>query len=180
MEIRIVQKKLDIFANVAITVVALLIGITLIRQQISHAATAKKLAAAAALESSLDPGKHISPPAGYEWSQHDRTLLMALRYGCVHCEKNMPFYQQMQNQINKSEAKTSLLSIFPDDSFVAQHDLDTHALNGTPFIANVDFAKLHILGTPTLLLVDNKGTILQSWIGELTKDKQDEVMKTLQ
>jgi hypothetical protein len=175
------QKKLDIFANIAIILVALLIGFSLIRQQITHAKAANKaLAASASMENSLVPGNYLPPPEGYQWAQHDRTLMVALRYGCIHCEHNMQLYQHIQNQIQRSNARTSLLSIFPDDLFVAQHDLDSHSLGNMPFLANINFAKMRVAGTPTLLLVDNKGTILYSWIGELSQREQDGVMKTIQ
>ncbi len=174
------HKKLDAFANVTIIIVALLIGFSLIRQQINRAKTAKAEAAVAAMESGLNPGKSIAAPTGYQWGEHPRTLMVALRYGCIHCEHDMPFYKQVQANIQNSDAKASLLSIFPDDSFVAQHDLDSHSLSGMPFLANINLAKLHVAGTPTLLLVDNKGTILQSWIGELSQREQDEVMQAIQ
>jgi len=174
------QKKLDIFANIAIILATILIGFSLIHQQIYRAKTAKALSAAASMDKSITPGNYLPPPAGYQWGQHDRTLMVALRYGCIHCERNMQLYKSMQNQIEHGKTKTALLSVFPDDSFVAQHDLDSHSLGGMPFIANVNFAKIHVVGTPTLLLVDNKGTILHSWIGELSQREQDEVMQDIQ
>lgn len=174
------QKKMDLFANAAIAIVALLIGFTLIRQQIDRAHTAKALAASAAMQDEVRPGTSLTPIAGYPWAQHDRTLVVALRYGCIHCEHNMTFYKRLEDHIKQPDAKTSLLSVFPDDSFVARHDLDAHSLSGMPFVASVNFASLHVPGTPTLLLVNNKGTILQSWIGELSPREQDDVMKAVQ
>jgi len=174
------HRKLDVFANVTILVVALLIGFSLIRQQINHPKEKTALAAASVTGDDLTPGKYLPPPAGYQWTDHDRTLMVALRYGCIHCEHNMQFYRQVQDKVKRSDAKASLISVFPDDSFVAQHDLDLHSLSGMPFIANIDLAKLHVPGTPTLLLVNSKGTILQSWVGELSQREQDEVMKSIQ
>ncbi len=174
------RKKLDVAANVAIIVFAAIIAIVLIRQQINRRADAKRVAAAEELQSALNPGRQIQPPIGYDWNQHNRTLLMALRYGCIHCEKNMSFYRKVKARVDKAGLNTSLLSIFPDDSFVAQHDLDTHGLNGLPYIANVNFVELHVFGTPTLLLIDNKGTITHSWLGELSEHDQEEVIGELQ
>jgi hypothetical protein len=174
------QKKLDLFANAAIALVALLIGFTLIRQQIDRSYAAKALAASNALQNQVRPGTPLAPIAGYPWAKHDRTLVLALRYGCSHCEHNMAFYKQLEDQIQQRDAKTSLLSVFPDDSFVARHDLDSHSLGAMPFVANINFAALHVPGTPTLLLVNNQGTILQSWIGELSPREQDDVMKAVQ
>ena len=173
------QKKMDLLANTAIAIVAVLIGFALIRQQLDRAHTAKALAASTAMQNEVRPGISLSPIAGHPWAQHDRTLVVALRYGCIHCEHNMTFYKQLADRI-QPDAKTSLLSVFPDDSFVARHDLDAHSLSAMPFVASVNFASLHVPGTPTLLLVDNKGTILQSWIGELSPREQDDVMKAVQ
>jgi hypothetical protein len=174
------QKKLDIIATVAIITLALLISVTLLRQHIGRAKARDGAAAAeAALEADLSQGKYVSPPAGYRWEEHSRTLLLALRYGCVHCEHNMSLYRELHDRSGGEAATTSLLSIFPDDAFVAQHDIDVHGLHGMAFLANVDFDKEHVFGTPTVLLVDNHGTILRSWIGELSKDKQDEVMQSI-
>lgn len=92
---------------------------------------------------------------------------MALRYGCAHCERNMQLYRELHDKHGKGSVETELLSIFPDDAYVAQHDIDSNGLHGLPFLANVDFSQLHLAGTPTLLLVNNHGTILHSWIGEL-------------
>jgi hypothetical protein len=174
------QKKMDLFANAAIAVVALLIGFTLIHQQIERIHTAKAIAASNTMESQIGPGVPLAPIPGYRWGNHDRTLVLALRYGCIHCEHNMIFYKQLEDQTKQQSGKTSLLSVFPDDPFVVQHDLDIHFLSSMPFAANVNFASLHVSGTPTLLLVNNKGTILQSWIGELSPRQQDDVMKAVQ
>src|SRR5579863_3589113 len=128
----------------------------------------------------LAQGTYVQPPAGYSWERHGRTLVMALRYGCVHCERNMQLYRELHDKYKKGGVETELLSIFPDDAVVAQHDIDSNGLRGLPFLANVDFNQLHLPGTPTLLLVDNHGAILHSWIGELSQEKQAEVMQLIQ
>jgi hypothetical protein len=168
-----VPKKLEVLANLAIITLVVLIAASLFRQHVGRAKANEN-------GDELTAGKSVSAPAGYRWEQHSRTLLMALRYGCVHCERNMELYREIESKFVKESAETQLLSIFPDDAFVAQHDIDEHGLHGLPFLANVDFDKLHVFGTPTLLLIDNRGTILRSWIGELSKEKQDEVMQVIQ
>jgi hypothetical protein len=37
-----------------------------------------------------------------------------------------------------------------------------------------------VSGTPTLLLVDNKGAVKQSWLGKLSPDKETEVLSHFQ
>jgi hypothetical protein len=62
------QKQLDIAANIAIIGVALLIAVTLFRQHLIHTQANKDVdSVETALESSLSQGKHMPPPAGYQW-----------------------------------------------------------------------------------------------------------------
>jgi hypothetical protein len=173
------QKKLDVAASVAIIVVAVLLGVTLIRQHLFRKNSANT-ASETALEAPLQPGRHLDAPAGYQWQTHPRTLLFALRYGCIHCEHNMAFYQKLQHLVLDKAPNTYMLSVFPDESFIAQHDLDAHNLHGMPFLATVSFRNLHVFGTPTLLLVDSQGTILHSWVGELSEKQQNEVTQAIQ
>src|ERR1700728_1198310 len=60
----LMQKKLDLFADAAIALVALLIGFTLIRQQIDRSHAAKALAASNALQTQVRPGTPLAPIAG--------------------------------------------------------------------------------------------------------------------
>jgi hypothetical protein len=153
----------------------MLIAVTVLRQRARNAAVDKDPA-----ETTLSLGKYVAAPDGYRWEDHNRTLLFALRYGCIHCERNMELYREIQTKLRKSSSEVQLLSIFPDDTFVAQHDIDIHGLHGMPILANVNFDKLHLSGTPTLLLVDNHGAILHSWVGELSKEQQASLMQFVQ
>ena len=43
----------------------------------------------------------------------------------------------------------------------------------------IDFSAIKIPGTPTLLLVDNNGKVLNVWVGKLDDRHEKEVLKTL-
>jgi thioredoxin-related protein len=43
----------------------------------------------------------------------------------------------------------------------------------------VDFERLGITGTPTLLLADKNGKIIGSWLGQLSSDKETDVMNAI-
>lgn len=40
--------------------------------------------------------------------------------------------------------------------------------------------KLGVQGTPTLLLLDDSGTVLQTWVGKLTPEREQAVLSALQ
>lgn len=66
----------------------------------------------------------------------------------------------------------------PDELAQAQQYLKDAKIN----ISEIKQAQLHSLGikgTPTLLLVDNYGTIKKAWVGKLSRDKEQEVLNLL-
>lgn len=170
------QKKLDIAVGIAILVVAGLLCVTLAQRFLRKSNDG--MPSVAVLEAPLQPGKMLNAPTGYRWQDHPQTLVVALRYGCPHCERNMAFYQKLDKVLPADAEWVAPLTVFPDDASVAQDDLNQHHLHG-PYLARVDFRKLHIFGTPTILLVDSQGTIEKSWIGELTEAQQDDVLHAI-
>ena len=68
------------------------------------------------------------------------------------------------------------MAVFPDAAdavkeVVQSEGLRVHALAGVPL------ERLKISGTPTLLLVNRSGTVVNAWIGMLSPRQEVEVMK---
>jgi hypothetical protein len=68
------------------------------------------------------------------------------------------------------------VAVFPDAAdavkeVVQSEGLRVHALAGVPL------ERLKISGTPTLLLVDRSGTVMNAWIGLLSPRQELEVMR---
>ena len=68
------------------------------------------------------------------------------------------------------------MAVFPDAAdavkeVVQSEGLRVHALAGVPL------ERLKISGTPTLLLVDRSGTVMNAWIGMLSPRQELEVMR---
>ncbi len=172
------QRKLDIVVSVAIVLIVILFGIRLL--QVEFAKKTTRLESMAILARPLEPGHFLVSPVGYSWKSHPETLVMALRYGCIHCERNMSFYREILKKADDLEQRGVYpICFFPDDSFIAKHDLSEHNLEGIPYLARVNFKGLHIFGTPTLLLVRSDGSIVQTWIGELSATQQQQVMNAI-
>jgi hypothetical protein len=47
-------------------------------------------------------------------------------------------------------------------------------------VPSVPLGTLKISGTPTVILADSSGRILQDWVGELTEHEQQQMLDTLQ
>jgi len=69
------------------------------------------------------------------------------------------------------------LAVFPDPSDTAKEAAKSEGLTAQ-VLAGVPLERLKISGTPTLLLVDRTGTVLNAWIGILSPRQELEVMRS--
>lgn len=132
-------------------------------------------------EAAIGPqiGVRLAPFDGYDWSSHQRTLILALRTDCVYCEASMPFYKRLAVIASERRETHGLISAFPEMRADVDQLLSRVGLQ-IPSVTNTALATLGVHGTPTLILVDNSGTVLQTWVGRLPPAGEDDVMKAFQ
>ena len=165
--IKDIAKRIEVASNVAIIVVALLLGVTLIRYYFfpnrvdSH--------------QGIIPGTRIDVQ-GIDWTKSDRTLLLALQKGCHFCTESAPFYQKLVSQALMR--KVRIIAVLPQEVGVSQEYLG--ALNvQIGEIRQMPLDALKISGTPTVILVDSRGFVIRSWIGKLPPEAEAEVIQML-
>ena len=90
----------------------------------------------------------------------------------------MPFYQRLASAVGAQRAKTPLVAIVPHDSRPEEQLFRVYGLD-VPVIGSVDFARLKIAGTPTLLLVDGRARVRRIWVGKLDAKGEADVMAAL-
>ena len=113
------------------------------------------------------------------YSQSPKTLILALSVSCRFCISSLPFYQSLTNTQRENNNSFQIVAIFLDkdrdlvNRFVEQKNLPVSA------VSSVDFSSLKITLTPTLVLVDSAGKVLNSWVGRLTEDQEKDVFSAL-
>jgi thioredoxin-related protein len=175
------QKKstLDTVANIAIIIVCAIAAAVLVRNQFfppqpSGPPQAKKGEQYAQLKAVVPPGA-------------SRALVVAVQPGCHFCNDSMTFYKQLLDQRNSQASKVKFVAAVPanDKPADAKKLVDDEAekfssVGAKPdSMVNLDFAAVKVPGTPTLMLVDNNGKILNVWVGKLDPGSEKEVLKTL-
>lgn len=68
-----------------------------------------------------------------------------------------------------------MVAVFPNskvevEQYEQQHQLQIEAVPASTFAA------LNVEGTPTLILVDASGRVLDFWIGKLSKDEEQQLI----
>jgi hypothetical protein len=123
--------------------------------------------------SQIKIGSRISLP-DVDWELKNRTLLLMLSTTCHFCSESAGFYNQIVAE-TRSKGRIGLIAVFPQDIISATNYLDKI---GVPLhlVHQASFVALGVPGTPTLILVSNKGIVENVWTGSLSVEKQREVM----
>jgi thioredoxin-related protein len=171
-----ISKKIEVLANIAILVTASLLCVVLVK---NHLAPASKSANnqptiktnAAQNNYQLKSGMKLSLE-GMDWSKNGRTLLLALSTTCHFCSESGPFYRRL---LKERGGNTSVVAVLPQ----AVNDGNAYMKRlgiSVDEVKQVPLNSLGVAGTPTLILVDNEGVIIDSWVGRLPESEEYKVV----
>lgn len=163
-------KKIELLANVAIIAVAVLLAVVLVRQYVLPGG---RDAADAAPR--IQKGAKVEV-AGVDWSKSNRTLILALQKGCHFCTESAPFYKRLAPAA--SEKNVRVVAVLPQTLEEGRGYL---ADMGVPVseVAQASLDSINVPGTPTLILVDDKGVVIDSWVGKLPVAGEEQVLTRL-
>lgn len=163
-------KRIELVANVCIIVVALVISGALVKRFLLTPSTESDVPGVAA-------GTKVTL-SDVDWARNGKTLLLVLSNNCKFCSTSAPFYQRLIAGV-KSQQGVKVIAVLPQS--VEQSREYLKSLN--VLIGDVKQASPSSLGTratPTLILVDSAGLVTDSWVGQLSADREVEVVARLQ
>jgi thioredoxin-related protein len=164
------SRRLEVAANVAIIVVAVLVCFVVVKTYLLGGSARPQQSQAPAI------GSKVSVP-DVDWGKNGRTLVLVLQKGCHFCAESAPFYQRLVHDTAGREG-LRLVAVLPQ-----QVEEGKQYLNGlgVPIdeVRQASPNDLGVQGTPTLLLVDNSGAVTESWVGKVPPDKEAEVLNRL-
>lgn len=117
-----------------------------------------------------------------EYEAHDRTLILVLSADCRFCVESAPFYESLVESLQDtsvSREDVQVVAAVTEDEVTAASFLANAGLQEIPFFSGVELRGLRVRGTPTLLLVDRQGVVVNLWRGKLFHDSEQEVLKAL-
>lgn len=164
------SKKLELLVNVAIIIVAMLLGAVLARPLYLLPIPNQPGGVQSTL---IKPGTKLSM-SGLDWNEGDQTLLMVLSTNCHFCTESSPFYQRLVQQ-KGGRGDVRLVAVLPQSIIEAQKYLSAHGISVDEVRQSVPGA-LYANATPTLILVDRTGSVVESWAGKLPPQKELEVL----
>jgi thioredoxin-related protein len=122
-------------------------------------------------------GSKLKELPGVGYAKRPLTLVLFERSGCQFCTQSMPFYQTLARTIDRTRVQfvaASLEAKSTTEEYLHQHGVDADV------IVQLDSPASHpINGTPTLVLVDNRGIVQDSWVGLLDSRGEQDVTRSL-
>lgn len=100
-------------------------------------------------------------------------MVLALSAICHFCKESGRFYEQLVKDCRNVHTRT--IAFFPQPLEQAQAYLKSEGVD-VDEVVSADFHLLRIGGTPTLLLVDDHGTVQKVWLEKLNDMKEKEVL----
>jgi thioredoxin-related protein len=163
-------KRVELVTNIAIIMVALTICVVLAKRYLLSPAAPAEV-------KSISAGEKISLPE-MDWQKSRQTLLVVLSEGCHFCAESVPFYQRLA-KVASERGDVRLVAVLPQPPGEGQKYIDGL---GVPIkdVKQAALGSIHVKGTPTLILVDNAGVVINAWVGKLPSDQEAEVIGKLQ
>ncbi|HEY2912648.1 MAG TPA: hypothetical protein VGK21_04765 [Candidatus Angelobacter sp.] len=162
-----IAKKIETATNIAIIVVVLLISFILIKSYWMKPPTSS--------HSIIAKGQRLNLNS-LNWMPQRRTLVLALSTDCHFCTESAPFYRRVAIASQKQEL--SLVAVFPQPVEQARSYLSHEELLLNE-VLQVPLSNIQVSGTPTLLLIDQKGVVQRVWIGKLSATQEKDVLSTI-
>lgn len=170
-----VPRTIEITTNIATLVVALLLSAVLLKNYLLPVSPARRPAPTRTVETAkvgTDLSKLLT---GVNWSRNVRTLVLALSTHCHFCTESAPFFRQMRQSVGDN---VKLVGVLPESIAESQSYLSGEGVH-LDEVRQVPLYKLGVEGTPTMLLVNSKGIVTQTWVGRLAPDKQAQALNVI-
>lgn len=166
-------KKTELLANIAIIVVALLLGAVLVKRYLLPGGDA---APTRNVDPRIPPGTKASLQ-GVDWAKNGQTLLLVLSRDCRFCTESAPFYQRLARE-TAGRTDIHLLAVFPQTVEEGKKYLEGLGVSVNE-VRQASPGSTGAGGTPTLILVDSSGVVKNSWVGKLSTPEETEVLNQL-
>lgn len=167
------KSRLELAANVALILCCVVVAAALIKGTFLSSKEATKTSQPAAPPSLVGTKVALE---GAHWGKNQHTLVLFLKKGCRFCDESAPFYQRLVKELSASNG-TQAMAVLPHTieesrQYLNQHKIEIAEIKQSPGLAGVR-------GTPTVLLVDNTGKVLEEWIGKLPAQQENALIARL-
>jgi len=162
-------QRVEVVSNIAVIIVAVLFGYFLIQKFFFSNQSQPQP------PKEIEKGAKISLP-DVEWQSDQKVILLVLQKDCKYCTESMPFYKSLTQKA--SEKGVRVIAVLPNS---LEESNQYFKENGVQIqqIRQTSLDMVNVRGTPTLILLNERGEVSNSWVGKLPSSKEQEVINQL-
>jgi thiol-disulfide isomerase/thioredoxin len=169
------QAKLKNYIEMATNVAVLLVALTVLGvfalNYFSRRSTPQ-------LQAGLQKGQVFARVAGVNYDTSSQTLLIAMSTKCHYCAESLPFYRQLAEAQRSKGQHVNVVAVFPNNEDEVRQYAQRNSL-ALETVAGVKLATLNISGTPTAVLIDNGGRVIDFWVGKQPPETEQQILKAV-
>src|SRR5262249_38493802 len=126
-------------------------------------------------------GIHLKPNTpvrltNTDWAANRSTLILVLSTSCHFCRESQDFYRRLVKSI--PPGKLHVMAVFSEPTLISQPYLDKAGLDILD-VRQVPLEELGVPATPTIILADQTGRMVYSWVGKLPPDQEKEIFASI-
>jgi uncharacterized membrane protein len=164
------KDNIEITANVLTIVVAIVVSVVLIQRSCSSTSLSQPHK-----PTSLVKGSRIAVPE-YSWPRDNRTLVLALSSSCRFCTESIPFYRRLIDR--SKELGVGVVAALPTEVSESVAYLSSHGIENVR-VKKMSLQSIPVRGTPTIILLNERGEVDEFWSGRPAVGKENEVLRSL-
>jgi thioredoxin-related protein len=170
-----IHRKIEFATNIAIVVVAVLLCVVLVKNHLISRSSPPTNGLEENNQNALQTGAKLSI-SEIDWEHNGQTLLLVLSTTCHFCSESAPFYQRIVKELGDN---TRLVAVLPQSVNDSRDYLNSLGVS-VDEVKQISFSSINVKGTPTLMLVNSKGIVINEWVGRLPSDQEAEVLSQVQ
>ena len=174
-------KRIQSIANVAIIITSALLCAVLIKNSLLPRASTEASNTKAVATSDTKPPRAsiqigtIITLAGIDFAKNERTLLFALSTTCRFCTESAELYKKLEKE---RSSNMRFVAVLPQPIVDGQKYLSSLGVR-VDEVRQAQLNSIGLRGTPTLMLIDDKGAVSDYWVGKLNNDEEERLIRRL-
>lgn len=105
-----------------------------------------------------------------------RNFILFVSEMCHFCEQEMPFYRSLRDKL---PSRASLIAVFPTGQPAPEGFLAARQVKVDHVVSSDILGSAGVIATPTLLLVDERGTVKRAWVGAQSDRQHTEIVESI-
>jgi thioredoxin-related protein len=164
-------KYLEVSSNAAVLIVAVVLLGAILSARWSPRSAKEKF------EGGLQKGQLLAQQPSIDYGAAPRTLISVLSTKCNYCTESLPFYRRLL-ELPTAAKRTRIVAVFPNSKTEVEQYKERNQLT-LESVAALNYNTLNVTGTPTLILIDSNGRVLDFWVGKLSQEEEQQVLEAV-